>query len=105
MCGSPGHLLRNCRKTNSDKRSQKNQNPTETTPCKTCGKRSHETKDCYSAANWANRPTLLKTPKTTPPNNIPIPQQSQATPMQQPQFAQMSQPPTVAQSTNESKNF
>ena len=66
---------------------------------------SHETKDCYSGANSANRPTWCKTPKTTPPNNIPIPQQSQPTPMQQPQIAPMFQPPNVAQSTNESKNF
>ena len=104
-CGNPGHLLRNCRKTNRDKRKQRNQNPTQTTPCETCGKMSHETKDCYSGANWANRPTWWKTPKTTPPNNIPIPQQSQPTPMQQLQTAPMSQPPTVAQSINESKNF
>ena len=96
-CGNPGHLQRNCRKTNRDKRSQRNQNPTQTTPCETCGKMSHETKDCYSGANWANRPTWWKTPKTTPPNIIPIPQQSQATPMQQPQ--------TMTLTFTESKNF
>ena len=104
-CGNPGHLLRNCRKTNRDKRSQRNENTTQSTPCETCGKMSHETKDGFSGANLANRPTWWKTPKTPPPNNIPIPQQSQATPMQQPQTAPMLQPSTVTQSTNESKNF
>ena len=71
-CGNPGYLLRPCRKTNRDKRSQRNQNPAQTTPCETCGKMSHETKGCYSGANWANRP-WWETHKTTPPNNIPIP--------------------------------
>ena len=56
-CGHQGHLLRNCRKTNRDKRNQKTTNTTVTNPCETCGKLSHETKDCYSGANWANRPT------------------------------------------------
>ena len=96
-CGNPGHLLRNSCKTNRDKRSQRNQNPTQTTPCETCGKMSHETKDCYSGANWANRPTWWKTPKTKPPNIIPIPQQSHATPIQQPQ--------TIAPTDTESKHF
>ena len=84
-CGNPGHLLRNCRKTNRDKRSQKTNAPSQSTPCETCGKMSHETKDCFSGANWANRPSWWKTPKTTPPNNIPITQQPQTIPMQQPQ--------------------
>ena len=39
-CGNPGSLLRNCRKTNRNKRSQRNQNPTQTTPCETCGNES-----------------------------------------------------------------
>ena len=95
-CGNPGHLLRNCRKTNRDKRSQKNQNTTLSSPCETRGKMSHETKDCYSGANWANRPTWLKTPIATSPNNIPIAQHPQTIPMQQPQ--------TMAPQENESKN-
>ena len=57
---------------------------------------SHETKDCFSGANWANRPSWWKTPKTTPPNNIPITQQLQTIPMQQPQ--------TMAPPDMESKN-
>ena len=92
-CGNPGHLLRNCRKTNRDKRSQKNRNTTLSSPCETCGKMSHETKDCYSGAN---RPTWWKTPKATSPNNIPIGQHPQTIPMQQPQ--------TMAPQENESKN-
>ena len=32
---------------------------------------SHEIKDCYSGANWANRPTWWKLPKTTPSNDTP----------------------------------
>ena len=104
-CGNPGHLLRNCRKTNRDKRSQRNNTTAQASPCETCGKMSHETKDCYSGANWENRPTWWKTPKTTPPNNIPIAQHPQTIPMQQPQTAPMSQPLTVTQPTNESKNF
>ena len=56
-CGHPGHLLRNCRKTNKDKRTQKPLSTNLTNPCETCGKLSHEAKDCYSGANWANRPT------------------------------------------------
>ena len=104
-CGHPGHLLRNCRKTNRDKRSQRNNTTAQASPCETCGKMSHETKDCYSGANWENRPTWWKTPKTTPPNNIPIAQHPQTIPMQQPQTTPMPQPPTVTQSTNESKNF
>ena len=95
-CGNPGHLLRNCRKTNRDKRSQKNQNTTPSSPCETCGKMSHETKDCYSGANWANRPTWWKTPKATSHNKIPIAQHPQTIPMQQPQ--------TMAPQENESKN-
>ena len=50
-CGNPGHLLRNCRKTNRDKRSQKNQNTTLSSLCEICAKMSHETKDCYSGEN------------------------------------------------------
>ena len=95
-CGNPGHLLRNCRKTNRDKRSQKTNAPTQSTPCETCGKMSHETKDCFSGANWANRPSWWKTPKTTSPNNIPITQNPQTIPMQQPQ--------TMAPPEMESKN-
>ena len=71
-CGNPGHLLRNCRKTNRDKRSQKTNAPTQSTPCETCGKMSHETKDCFSGANWANRSSWWKTPKTTPPITFPL---------------------------------
>ena len=54
-CGHPGHLLCYCRKTNRDKRLQKTDNSTITTPCET--KMSHETKDCYSGDNCANRKT------------------------------------------------
>ena len=46
-------------------------------PCETCGKKNHTKQECYSGANWANRPQWWKTPKATPPNNIPIPQQPQ----------------------------
>ena len=81
-CGNPGHLLRNCRKTNRNKRSQKNQNTTLSSPCETCGKMSHGTKDCYSGANWANHPTWWKTPKATSPNNIPIAQHPQTIPQE-----------------------
>ena len=46
-------------------------------PCETCGKKSHTTQDCYSGANWANRPQWWKTPKTTSSNNILTPPQPQ----------------------------
>ena len=61
-CGHQGHLLRNCRKTNRDKQSQKTPNTNNTILCETCGKLSHETRDCYWGANWANRPTWWKAP-------------------------------------------
>ena len=83
-CGHQGHLLRNCRTTNRDKRSQKTPNTNNTNPCETCGKLSHETKDCYSGANWANRPTWWKTPKPTGSNSIPLPQSTTPEVLQQP---------------------
>ena len=100
-CGHQGHLLRNCRKTNRDKRNQKTTNTTVTNPCETCGKLSHETKDCYSGANWANRPTWWKTPKPTGSNSIPLPQQTAPEVLQQPQTNQ--QPQTVVQQSNQPK--
>ena len=102
-CGHQGHLLRNCRKTNRDKRNQKTTNTTVTNPCETCGKLSHETKDCYSGANWANRPTWWKTPKPTGSNSIPLPQQTAPEVLQQPQTNQ--QPQTVVQQSNQPKNY
>ena len=102
-CGHQGHLLRNCRKTNRDKRNQKTTNTTVTNPCETCGKLSHETKDCYSGANCANRPTWWKTPKPTGSNSIPLPQQTAPEVLQQPQTNQ--QPQTVVQQSNQPKNY
>ena len=102
-CGHQSHLLRNCRKTNRDKRNQKTTNTTVTNPCETCGKLSHETKDCYSGANWANRPTWWKTPKPTGSNSIPLPQQTAPEVLQQPQTNQ--QPQTVVQQSNQPKNY
>ena len=102
-CGHQGHLLRNCRKTNRDKRNQKTTNTFVTNPCETCGKLSHETKDCYSGANWANRPTWWKTPKPTGSNSIPLPQQTAPEVLQQPQTNQ--QPQTVVQQSNQPKNY
>ena len=46
-------------------------------PCETCGKKSLTTQECYSGAKWGNRPQWWKTPKATPPKNIPIPPQPQ----------------------------
>ena len=102
-CGHQGHLLRNCRKTNRDKRSQRTPNTNNTNPCETCGKLSHETKDCYSGANWANRPTWWKTPKTTGSNSIPLPQSTTPEIMQQPQANQ--QPPAAIQHPTQPKNY
>ena len=78
-CGQPGHVVKNCRKVARKARKRGNRVPnTIVDPCETCGKKSHSTQDCYSGANWANRRQWWKTPKTTPPNNIPItPQQGQ----------------------------
>ena len=77
-CGHSGHVIKNCRKTAREARNRGNRAPNKITdPCETCGKKSHTTKECYSGANWANRPEWWKTPKTTPPNNIPLPQKSQ----------------------------
>ena len=101
--GHPEHLLRNCRKTNRDRRNQKPLNTNITNPCETCGKLSHETKDCYSEANWANRPTCWKTPKPSGSNNIPLPQQTATEVLQQPQINQ--QPQTVAQQPAQPKNY
>ena len=75
-CGRPCNLLRNCRKTKRDKIIQKPLNTNITNPCETCGKMSRETKDCYSGANWANRSTWWKTPKSTGSNSIPLQQQA-----------------------------
>ena len=102
-CGHQGHLLRNCRKTNRDKRNQKPPSNNITDPCETCGKLSHETKDCYSGANWANRPTWWKTPKPTGANSIPLPQQTAPETIQQPSANQ--QPQTVAQPQYQPKNY
>ena len=44
-------------------------------PCEKCGKKSHITQECYSGANWANRPQWWKNPKTTSPDIILIPPQ------------------------------
>ena len=77
-CGHSGHVIKNCRKTAREARNRGNRVPTKiTNPCETCGKKSHTTQECYSGANWANRPQWWKTPKTTPPNNIPLPQNAQ----------------------------
>ena len=46
-------------------------------PCETFGKTRRRIQECYSGANWANRPQWWKTPKATSPNNIPIPLQPQ----------------------------
>ena len=102
-CGHQGHLLRNCRKTNRDKRSQRTPNTNNTNPCETCGKLSHETKDCYSGANWAKRPTWWKTPETTGSNNIPLPPSNTPENMQQPQANQ--QPPAAIQHSTQPKNY
>ena len=102
-CGHQGHLLRNCMKTNRDKRSQKTPNTKNTNPCETCGKLSHETKDCYSGANWANRPTWWKTPKPTGSNSIPLPQSTTPEVLQQPQAIQ--QPPAAIQQPTQPKNY
>ena len=60
-CGHPGNLLRNCRKKTATNDCKKTDGSTITTPCETCGKISHEAKDCYSVGNWANCPTWWKT--------------------------------------------
>ena len=102
-CGHQGHLLRNCRKTNREKGNQKIPNSNITDPCKTCGKIGHETKDCYSGANWANRPRWWKTPKPSGTNSIPLPQQTAPEALQQPQTNQQLQ--TVAQQHAQPKNY
>ena len=102
-CGHPGHLLRNCRKTNRDKQIQKSFKTNITNACETCGKLSHETKECYSGANWANRPTWWKPPKPSGPNSIPLQQQTAPEVLQQPQINQ--QPQTVAQQPTQPKNY
>ena len=86
--GHPGHLPRNCRKTNRDKRTHKPLNTNITNPCETFGKMSNETKDCYSGAKCANRLTWWKTPKTTGSNTITLPQQAPQGTLQQPQITQ-----------------
>ena len=102
-CGHQGHLLRNCRKTNRDKRIQRTPNTNNTNPCEICGKLSHETKDCYSGANWANRPTWWRTPKPTGSNSIPLPQSTTPEIMQQHQANQ--QPPAAIQQPSQPKNY
>ena len=78
-CGQSGHVVKNCRKVAREARNRGNRVPNKIVdPCETCVKKSHTTQDCYSGANWANRQQWWKTPRTTPPNNIPItPPQSQ----------------------------
>ena len=77
-CGQTGQVAKNCRKVAREARSRGKRVPNKIVePCETCGKKSHTTQECYSGANWANRPQWWKTPKTTPPNNIPIPPQPQ----------------------------
>ena len=74
-CGQTGQVAKNCRKVAREARSRGKRVPNKIVePCETCGKKSHTTQECYSGANWANRPQWWKTPKTTPPNNIPTPQ-------------------------------
>ena len=73
-CGQSVHIVKNCRKVARKARNKCNRVPNQIVePCETCGKKNHTTQDCYSGANWANRPQWWKTPKTTPLNNIPIP--------------------------------
>ena len=119
-CGNPGHIIKNCRKTAREARNRGNRAPNKMIdPCETCGKKSHTTQDCYSGANWANRPQWWKTPRTTPPNSIPItPQQGQYVEenpsVTQPQIQNQTngqmgyQPPppvtTQSQEPNQSKN-
>ena len=74
----PGHVIKNCRKAAREARNRGNRVPNKIVdPCETCGNKSHTTQECYSGANWAKRPQWWKTPKTTSPNNIPIPPQQQ----------------------------
>ena len=78
-CGKKGHLLKHCRKVQRDNRRRQQRAPTtNVTPCETCGKKSHETKDCVAGANWANRPTWWKSPQLTGTNTVPLnPQNNQ----------------------------
>ena len=76
--GQSGNVVKNCRKVAREARNRGNREPNKIVdPCETCGKKNHTTQGCYSGANWANRTQWWKTPKTTPPNNIPIPPQPQ----------------------------
>ena len=71
--------VKNCRKVAREARNRGNRVPNKIVdPCETCDKKGHTTQDCYSGANWANRPQWWKTLRATPPNNILItPQQGQ----------------------------
>ena len=74
----PDHIVDNGRIVAREARNRGNRVPNKIVePCETCGKKSHTTQECYSGANWANRAQCWKTPKTTSPNNIPIPPQPQ----------------------------
>ena len=85
-CGIPGHYKANCRKLQRELRQQPRNVPNNVYPtCETCGRKSHETKDCYSGANWANRPTWWRTQPqhlATYPNNIPAPAATTQSPTQ-----------------------
>ena len=63
-CGQSGHVVKNCRKVAREARNRGNRVPNKIVdPCETYGKKSHTTQDCYSGANWANRPQWWKTPQ------------------------------------------
>ena len=99
-CGQSDHVIKNCQKVPREARNRGNRVPNKIVdPCETSGKKSHTTQECYSGANWANRPQWWKTPKATSPNNIQIPPQSQG------QYAknnfQTTQPPYQNQTTSQ----
>ena len=91
-CGNQGHFKHQCRKLKNDQRNNTRQGPRRAiSTCETCGKRGHEAKECFSGANWANRPSWWRAPQATGntnyqpatfPNNQPIlqPQQPQPPP-------------------------
>ena len=66
---------------------------------------SHETKDCLLKSKLGKPPNVVENTQNNNSKQYSDPSTITTTPMQQPQTAPMFQPPTVAQSTNESKNF